>query len=206
MPFITEEIWQKLKPYLPVVYSSLDKEDQDLPTIMLSPWPEIDSRFQDSKSLKLMSSVIEIIQTIRNIRAELNVPTGKEVDLILAGDERDILNLFSENKEYLLPLAKISSLDISYEEIPRPDHSAFGTAGGVNIYLLLEGIIDIEKERKRLEEKKIELFKELQSVKQKLENKDFLTKAKPEVVEKVKNRFQELEEEISSLDAILASL
>ncbi len=206
MPFITEEIWQKITPYLQLAYSSLGKKYNPSPTIMHAPWPEVNKEFEYPQTIELMSKLMEVIQTIRNIRAELNVAASKKIEVILSGDDKNILDIFNENKGYLQPLANVSNFDIHYQEITRPSGSAFGSAGGVNIYLLLEGIINIEKEKQRLKEKKEKLNQELYQVLKKLDNKEFITKANPQVVNKVKNRKKELEEAIQKLDSIINSL
>ncbi|OQX83477.1 MAG: valine--tRNA ligase [Candidatus Omnitrophica bacterium 4484_49] len=206
MPFITEEIWQKIKPFLPLAYSSLGKEYRDFPTIMIATWPEVDDRIHDPRSVELMSRVIEIIQAIRNIRAELNVPPAKKINVILAGEDGEILDLFDRNREYIMPLATLDDIEIHRQDIERPDGSAFGTAGRVNIYLLLQGIIDIQKEKQRLRDKREKFYQDLENVVAKLENKEFIAKANPQVVAKVRERKKELEGAIQELNSILDSL
>jgi len=206
MPFITEEIWQKIKPFLPLAYSSLRKEYRDFSTIMIATWPEVNDRIHDPRSVELMSRVIEIIQTIRNIRAELNVPPAKKINVILAGEDGEILDLFDRNREYIMPLANLNDIEIHRQDIERPDGSAFGTAGRVNIYLLLQGIIDIQKEKQRLRDKREKFYQDFENVVAKLENKEFIAKANPQVVDKVRERKKELEEAIQELNSILDSL
>ncbi|MDP8253533.1 MAG: valine--tRNA ligase [Candidatus Kaelpia aquatica] len=206
MPFISEDIWQKLKSYLTKSYKAMGLEFQNADSLMLMPWSKEVEQFKDKESKDAMEDIIAVIQCIRNIRSELNVPPSKKTTLVLAGGRERLLADFKKHSDYLTPLAQVSNLEIFNQDIDRPAHSAFGTAGGLNIYVLLEGVIDLEKEKKRLEKREEGLEIELNQVQKKLENKDFLNRANPEVVLKTKQKEESLKDHLKDLVVIMNNL
>ncbi len=206
MPFITEDIWQRIKPYLSNAYKAMGLKFKDAESLMIAFWPQIPKIYKDTKSESTMDDIVEIIQTIRNIRSELNVPVSKKLEVILSSKKAELLNIIREKILYLAPLANISKLDTAEEEIERPNNSAFGIAGGVNIYLLLEGVIDLEKEKIRLEKKQEEMLTELEIVQKKLNNKDFVNKANENVVLKVRQKEGKLKSQIEDMTGIINNL
>ncbi|MDP8234071.1 MAG: valine--tRNA ligase [Candidatus Saelkia tenebricola] len=206
MPFISEDIWQKLKVYLTKSYEVMGLQFQDTNSLMLASWPKEVRQFKDEKSKDEMEDIIAIIQCIRNIRSELNVPPSKKTALVLVGERERLLADFKKHSDYLMPLAQVSSLEVFSQDINRPANSAFGAAGGLKIYILLEGVIDLEQEKKRLEKKEKGLGRELKQVQKKLENKDFLNKANPEVVLKTKQKEQSLKVQLKDLVVIINNL
>jgi len=206
MPFITEDIWQRIRPYLPNTYEAMGLKFQEAESLMLASWPQIPEMYKDTASESAMDDIIEIIQTIRNIRSELNVPVSEKLEIILSSKKAELLNIIREKILYLAPLANISKLNTVEEEIEKPDHSAFGIAGGVNLYLLLEGVIDLDKEKARLEKKRDKMLTELEIVQKKLDNKDFVSKANEDVVAKARKRKEKLESQIKDITGIINNL
>ncbi len=206
MPFITEEIWQMLRPYLKDSYEFLGFNYNDTESLILNSWPDIPDEFKNKEVEIRMSSIIEIIQTVRNIRADLNVPSSEKIELILSSSDSELLNTFKDNISYLGPLAQISDLKIEREGIGRPACSAFGLAGGVNMYIPLEGVIDFEKEKERLLKKREKMIQDLDIAKNKLKNKDFVSKANESIVQKVKEKEQVLSLKITEISDIIESI
>ncbi len=180
MPFISEEIWQKLP-------SSFKKED----SIMISPWPKNDS-YKDEKAVKDMQLVMEVTNAIRNIRGEMNVAPRKKAEIILKVKNPRQREILQENAGYVTSLGSGSKLTVS-SEVARPRLAGTGVVGEIEIYLPLKDIIDPEKERTRLTKEIAGVEKILERTKKKLENKEFLTKAPPEIIEKQKVKRKELE-------------
>ncbi|MDP8216946.1 MAG: valine--tRNA ligase [Candidatus Kaelpia imicola] len=206
MPFITEEIWQMLRPNLKYAYEFLGFNYNDTESLMLNSWPDMPDRFKNEEAESRMSSIIAIIQTVRNMRAELNVPSQEKIELVLFSSDLELLETFKKNISYLGPLAQISDIKIEREEIERPPYSAFGIIGETNIYILLEGIIDFERERERLSKKREKMIKNLEIAKNKLKNKDFINKANESVVQKVKERDQMLGLKIAEISDIIDNI
>ncbi|MGB9660974.1 MAG: valine--tRNA ligase [Moorellaceae bacterium] len=191
MPFITEEIWQ----YLPGNKDS----------IMISPWPQAEPGRQDGAAEEAMSLIIEVIRAVRNLRSEMRVPQGLKarVLLVASGNSRQIME---EARPYLGALAQAEPVEIVTSLAQPPVKAAAAVTGGVEIYLPLEGLIDLEKETARLEKELAATLKELERVRRKLANPEFLTKAPAEVVAKEKDREKELGDKEQALLGRLRSL
>ncbi len=179
MPFITEEIWQRL----PVSGES----------IMVQSWPKVNDSFVNKKAEKDMATLMKLITGIRNMRAEVNVPPGKEIDVICACENGKNQEALRENTDYIKQLASIGCLDIKTNIVDPPEKALSSFVEGVEVYLPLEGMIDIEKEIQRLKKEREGLEKELEKVGKKLANENFLNKAPEKVVQKEKAKKEELE-------------
>jgi len=179
MPFISEEIWQ----HLPHREGSL----------MLEKWPEYREELQDSAAEKQMSLIMDVIRTIRNLRAELNVPPGKKVEVIIEANDREIHRLLETGLPYVTLLAFAEPVTLAVELAEKPAQALTGVAeGGVEVFLPFAGLIDVEAEKSRLSKELQGLEKERQRVEAKCQNPNFLAKAPAEVVAKEKAKLEEL--------------
>ncbi len=167
IPFITEEIWQSLK-------ISGDE------SIVVGSWPVIDNNLIDDEAEQNMTFLQDAISAIRNIRAEMNVPPGKTAGLYIRGDETKS-QLIHNNTEYFQSLAKV---DIIHNYSDKLLHEATATAviQGVELYLPLADLIDVEKERMRLEKEIKRLEGLVKGFSAKLANEKFISKAPEKVV------------------------
>ncbi len=155
MPFITEELLEALAPYV----GRLSEEDLK----------------EDSKSREEMSRVIEATSALRSLRAHLNVPPGRPIRVTAVGNGAAAESLKAQ-APYLRFLAKIESLEFSVSGA-KPAHSATAVACGLTFYVPLEGLIDLAKERARLEKELAKAESELQKIALKAENPEFLARA-----------------------------
>ncbi len=171
MPFITEEIWQRLPREAPA------------PSIVVAPWPEADSRLYDAGAMEAMQVLMEITRAVRNIRSEMNISPSVRVPLVVRTPEKTAEALLREGAPYLVSLARLTSLEYGPAR-SRPPASATAIVQGMELYLPLEGLIDFAGERGRLSRELSRAEKELTRVAQKLANADFIAKAPAEVVEK----------------------
>ena len=144
MPFITEEIWQHLP--------------HQGETIMLAAWPEVHKSEQDESNIKDMNLIQNIIKSIRNIRAEMNVAPSKQVDLRIKPASEEFQATLLENEAYLKKFCNAEHLTIDRALTP-PEKVVTAVVTGADLYLPLEGLINIEEEVVRLEKgtRKIEL-------------------------------------------------
>ncbi|SMO37295.1 valine--tRNA ligase [Melghirimyces algeriensis] len=193
MPFITEEIWQ----HLPVEGDS----------ITIAKWPSSRAAFADSKAVHDMEVLIETIRSVRNIRAEMDVPPKKQIDLLIRSDN-ETLSAFQDNEAAICRLCGVNRLQVG-PSIDRPDRSMTAVVTGAEIFLPLEGLIDIDQTISRLEGELKKLDKEVERVEKKLANQGFIQKAPAHIVdeerkkgqeyrdkrEKVRNRLKELKGE-----------
>ncbi|OGW76044.1 MAG: hypothetical protein A2Z72_07720 [Omnitrophica bacterium RBG_13_46_9] len=193
MPFITEEIWQRLP------------REHGSDSIMITSWPHMQKEFISKKVDSEMGLLINVIQAIRNLRASWHIEHNKHVDVFIKAAKKTVHSVLSENAVYITKLARIGNLNIS-EKIEKPRHSAVAVIKDTEIFLPLAGIIDIDKEKKRLEDKLDGLLAELKIVEGKLRNKGFISKAPEDVVQKARDRKESIKAEVSSLRKNLSSL
>jgi valyl-tRNA synthetase len=180
MPFITEEIWQ----HLPRTGKS----------IMVSAWPQAQQGACDEQAEQEIALLMEVIKTIRNMRAEMNVPLGKKTEAILQVSTPELEQLFTTNVGFLHQLASVMPVAIQRVSEVKPDQAATAVADGVEIYLPLKGLIDIDKEFARLEKELANLDKEVERLASKLNNSGFVAKAPANVIEAEREKQRDYEE------------
>jgi len=184
MPFITEEIWQKL-PH----------EGQ---TIMLAPWPEVNAEYNNPAAVKDMTDLMEVVREIRRLRAEVNVPPSKRGEVILVWAEESLRDLLSQNSWVISALAQSEPRIVA--EINAPSGALTGVAANVTIYLPLKDLIDLEKEKERLNKELKKVLAEIERLSQKLNNPGFLAKAPAEVVAKEQEKLAGYQKEQEVLE------
>ena len=179
IPFITEEIWQSLS------------EDNKRRSIMKADFPSSNNWRVDDEIVGNTEWLKNIVSSVRQIRSEMNIPPNESIKIII----NDASNTDSRRLEslgsFILNLASVESItqkDTS-DDIPK---SAFALLNQMKIYIPLEGLVDIEEEKARLEKKLVKLNQELKSVQDRLSNDTFVEKAPTEVVEELKGKLKSL--------------
>ena len=179
IPFITEEIWQSLN------------EDNKRRSIMKADFPSSNDWRVDDEIVANTEWLKNIVSSVRQIRSEMNIPPNESIKIII----NDASNTDSRRLEslgsFILNLASVESItqkDTS-DDIPK---SAFALLNQMKIYIPLEGLVDIEEEKARLEKKLVKLNQELKSVQDRLSNDTFIEKAPTEVVEELKGKLKSL--------------
>ena len=185
MPFITEEIWQHIP--------------HEGKSIMVAQWPLEKCDHINTKVETEMTTIMDTIKAIRNMRAEVNVAPGKKSEVILHFTDIVLKQVFSVNNNYLKVLAAAEPITILEEGTTKPENAMAAVVNGVEIYLPLKGLIDVEKETGRLNKELMTLEKELQRVTGKLANAGFVAKAPAEVIEKEKQKQKEFEEKRAAI-------
>ena len=180
MPFITEEIWQHIP--------------HEGKSIMTAPWPTGEETWLDKENEASMAVIMEVIKAIRNMRAEVNAAPGKKSEAILHFSDAAQQAVFTANDGYLHALAEADPVTILSLTAERPENAMTAAAGGVEIYLPLKGLIDVEKETARLSKELDGLTKEIARTEGKLANEKFVTKAPVAVVAKEREKLQDYEE------------
>ncbi|MCZ6829400.1 MAG: valine--tRNA ligase [Gammaproteobacteria bacterium] len=189
MPFITEEIWQRVAPLA-------GKEGA---TIMLQSYPECDEKRIDSVANADIEWLKGVIVGVRNIRGEMNIAPGKELNVLLRnGDNKDKKRL-EENEQYLKKLAKLSEIRFLSPAEEAPVASA-ALVGELEILVPMAGLIDKDAERARLAKEVDKLEKDLGRVQAKLNNSSFVDKAPAEVVAKEREKMARLEQALEKLE------
>ncbi len=192
IPFLTEELWAHLP----------GRQEGPEGSLAISPYPSPETFPEDREAQGEMEELIETIKTIRNMRAEVNIPTGQKARVILVCSDPSRWQALSP---YIQGLAWTDPLEITTGTV-QGRHVLTGVTGEVQIYLPLEGIIDIDKEIERLEKSIGELEKELERAEGRLSNQDFLSKAPQEIIEAQKRKQGELRDKIGLLRKRVQSL
>ena len=184
VPFITEEIWQRM----PHTEGS----------IMIAQFPQGTDFIYDEESIKEMDLIKEVITGVRNIRGEMNIPPKKDVKIIIDVKRKKEKEIFKNNLSYITNLAKVESVEL-VSDMEKPDSSATYVFSDIQVHVLLKGLINYDDERKRIYKgiKKIE--KEMEMSKKKLANSDFLNQAPSHIVENVKEKVQHMSMKLEKL-------
>lgn len=189
MPFITEEIWQHLP--------------HEGETIMLAKWPEQEESLISAEIDKQMELTIEVIRAIRNLRSEMNVPLGKKAEVIICANNHEYTVYLKDGANYILSLASAESLSVEETLAAKPTQAATAVVHGIEIYLPLKGLIDLDKEIARLEKELTKMEGEIKRIEGKLTNEGFVAKAPAEVIEKEKEKLVKYQ---ASKEALLVRL
>jgi valyl-tRNA synthetase len=171
MPFISEEIWQHLP--------------HEGETITLAAWPVYDPAFEDKDAVAEMNLLIDVIRAVRNIRAEVNVPMSKKIELLIKPGDQAVLDIINRNGEYVRRFCNTSEFDAGLE-FTVPDKAMTSIVSGAELYLPLAGLLDIAQEISRLEKELQHLNSEVERVEKKLSNQGFVAKAPAKVIEEEK--------------------
>jgi len=188
MPFITEEIWQTVGPLA----------GKSGPTIMLQPYPRTDEKGVDTVANADIEWLKGVIVGIRNIRGEMNIPPGKELNVLLAnGDDRDKKRL-DDNRTFLKKLAKLADITWLSTNEPAPV-AATALVGELEILVPMAGLIDKDAELARLDKEIEKLAKDVSRIQGKLGNPAFVDKAPADVVTKERDKMQSQQQALATL-------
>jgi valyl-tRNA synthetase len=188
MPFITEEIWQKLAPMT----------GQTGETIMLQAFPEFNSQKCDPESEADLEWVKQVVIGVRNIRGEMNISPGKSVPLLLHNGSDEDLRRLQENESFLKVMAKLESIEWKKPGDQLPP-AATALVGQMDLLIPMAGLIDVDAEKARLNKEIEKLSKDKERFAAKLQNPNFVDKAPAAVVDKEKAKLAEVETALSKL-------
>jgi valyl-tRNA synthetase len=180
MPFITEEIYMHLAG--------------SGESIMISKWPEYSEQDHFPAEEQKMNKIMDAIRSIRNIRAENNVPPSKKAQVILVCASQDIKTDMESGKAFFERLAYSSETIVTLDKSGVPNNAATAVISGVEIFIPFEQLIDIEKEIERLKKEKENLESEIERVNSKLSNESFVARAPAKVVEGEKGKQQKYQD------------
>lgn len=168
MPFISEEIWQHLP--------------HEGETITLAEWPVYDEKLAAPEAVKEMELLMDMIRAVRNVRAEVNVPMSKKIELLVkpSGETEDAI--LSRNQDFIVRFCGTSKLEIA-AALSAPDKAMTSIVTGAELYMPLAGLIDIAQEITRLEKELANLNNEVSRIEKKLGNEGFVSKAPAKVIE-----------------------
>jgi valyl-tRNA synthetase len=187
MPFITEELWDKMG-------------DRGGNLLIHAQWPEPGAEV-DQSSKGRIEGLIDLVTSIRGVRSELNIAPGPVIELAIADPTEAASEFFGSLRPYVERLARVRIL----EGFPNGARAPV-IWGGDTFFMALEGILDFEAERARIGKSIESLSKEAASLAARLANPAFVEKAKPEAVEKARADHAEKAAEVERLQAALARL
>jgi valyl-tRNA synthetase len=192
MPFITEELWHKLPG--------------NGSYICTAEWPQFEQEKVDDEAERAVGLLQETVVKIRNLRAESNIDASSRIEVLLQAPEGTVFDALQAQEESIRLLVRADSVRF-VDRFEKGLIAARGTAGSCQIAIPLEGLLDLDAERKRLQKELSKVERELSNRGRKLENSSFLEKAPPEVVEKERllhgrlaERKEKLERNLDSLD------
>ncbi|MEK9629984.1 MAG: valine--tRNA ligase [Nitrospinota bacterium] len=191
MPFITEEIWQKLP--------------QNENSIMVSAFPEFQESQTDEEIEKEMQVIMEVITGIRNIRGEMNLNPGLKLNVLIKTQNPEIQKSLLDQVDYIRELARVERMEAG-SNIEKPKVSASSVLGEMDLIIPLEGLMDFEEERNRVEKELKKIEKDLIFLDKKLSNPNFVKKAPAEVIEKDEHRKTSLSEKQAKLEIHLKTI
>jgi len=181
IPFITEEIWQRMP--------------NEGGSIMVSEWPKSDSVHFDTQAEKDMEFIKELVTAIRNTRASFNIPQSKKISCYVRCQERE-RSLIRENETFIFSLADVQEVIFTEK---RPEECATQIISGGEMFIPLKGLIDFEKEKKRIEKEIDKVSMLLGKTKSKLLDPEFLSKAPESVVKNTEEKKKVYEEKLEKL-------
>ena len=191
MPFITEELWQKM----PHIGES----------IVIAAYPELALDPGDAKAESDTEMIQDIITKVRNIRAEMNVDSKQAVVLRIETSDPAMTKLLSEGRDYILKLAHVSQVDV-VARLKGDKLSAQAVAAGCAMEIPLEGVIDLAAELVRLTKARDKAIQDEGIIERQMTNPDFVARAPAEVVEEKKTKLAELKDQIQKLSAAIDRL
>jgi len=189
MPFITEEIYQKLP-------------NKDAESIVVAPWPS-GKCCSFPEVAGLVEIIKELIRGIRNVKAELSIPPSTEVEVFVKSQNEKLLETIARMSPAIKQLARVS-------KIHRTDEPPSGCVSfflpEVEVYVRVGQLIDVTKEIERIKKKLEKMAREIERLEKKLSNENFVKRAPREVVEKNRAELEELKELHAKLSSTLNQL
>ncbi len=189
MPFITEEIYCNLLP-----------EEE---SIMLASWPEYKDEYNFADAEEKINRTKDLIKGIRNVRAEMEVPHNKKPHIIITSDSEHVRNVFIELENTYKSLGGVASVSVQKDDSGIPEGAIIPDAV---VYIPMEEIIDLDKEKERLAKEKERLTKELKRSRGMLSNKSFLDKAPKAKVDEENEKLAKYEKMMEEVVARLEAL
>jgi len=193
MPYVTEELYASLKGYLPAPGGYLLNE----------PWPAIPETGESATAA--MQELMNVITQLRVVRSQFEIPPGKTIKALAVAADGAALDRLKAGSGYVSLLAKVEGLEIG-AALPKPPRAVSAIAGAFNLYVPMDGTVDLEKEKSRLAKDLEKARKDSEQCLARLGDKTFMDRAPRAEVDKIKARSEETSGKISRLTAILEEL
>jgi len=192
MPFVTEELWQNLKSRLPSDWQATE-------SIMVAAYPQADEAAIDTQSERVMESIIEIIHSIRNARAQYKVESGRWIEAhVYGGKLTSAITPYSQAIQTLARVRPVTFLDSRQEGPPR-ENALVLVLKETEVVIPMESMVNLEAERKRLQKEIEQSQTEVARLQARLNDKEFLSKAPADVVDKERQKLYTLTDKLERL-------
>lgn len=191
MPFITEEI-----------FCNLSKEE----SIMISSWPAYKEEYNFSKEEFAVETIKEAVRTIRNVRAQMNVPPSKKAKVYVTAQAENIRDIFENSKVFFATLGYASEVIVQADKTGIEDDAVSAVTSTATMYMPLEELIDKEKEIERLKKEEKKLVGELKRANGMLNNEKFMSKAPAKKIEEEKAKLEKYQKMMDQVKERLAQL
>jgi len=191
-PFVTEAIWERVP----------GAEGR----IIVAPWPAPPESFRDEEAERELAFRMEAISAVRNLRAEARLNPGKKIKLIFRTDRAERIAQLESARPFLASLAKVEDFEIEVPGGEKLKQSSSAFLDGLEIWMPLVGLVDLEEEAARLRKEVAKAEKDVEGMARKLASEGFTAKAPPEVVEGVREKHRLAREQLDKLRASLANL
>ncbi len=183
-----------LHPYMPFVTEEIFCTLTDEESIMISDWPVYSDALHFEKEEKHTDILKEAIRSIRNVRAEMNVPPSKKAGVIVVSEEEELRKLFEETKNFFAPLAYAGEVEVQADRSGIAEDAVSAVIHNAVLYMPFADLVDTEKELERLNKEKTRLEAEIKRGENMLGNERFLSKAPAAKVEEEKQKLQKYKE------------
>jgi len=190
MPFVTEAIWQNIK----------ERE-----SIMVSKWPEPEKSRVNKQIESDMEAVKEAIVNIRNIRSDMNIPYSKKLTVNIVPLKPGVCAILSDGTGYIKSLAQLENLIID-AKFKKPKSSLSAVTENFNMFIPLEGVIDIGAEKARLSKKQDALKQQLLLTEKRLKDKNFMGNAPGNVINAEQEKAKAIKEQIQRMEKTIKDL
>ena len=190
-PFITEELWSFFKI----------ENDKDL---IISPWPVVHKSAINEKIDNEMNILQDVISSVRAVRSRMNIPPSKKIELKIKSNEEQ-KHFIDQNNELIISLAKLNSYSVG-SSMQKPSQSVASVVHGMELYIPLEGLVDLEKERAQLNKRRTKIEELLVGIDNKLSNENFIANAPDEIVNRENNKKIDLKDELEKINSNIKML
>ena len=190
-PFITEELWSFFKI----------ENDKDL---IISPWPVVHKSAINEKIDNEMNILQDVISSVRAVRSRMNIPPSKKIELKIKSNEEQ-KHFIDQNNELIISLAKLNSYSVGIS-MQKPSQSVASVVHGMELYIPLEGLVDLEKERAQLNKRRTKIEELLVGIDNKLSNENFIANAPDEIVNRENNKKIDLKDELEKINSNIRML
>ena len=192
MPFITEEI-----------YCTLNPQEE---TIMLADWPVYKEEWNFSAEEEMLAHVKELVKGIRNLRTEMDVPPSRKAKVFIVSEDKALCETFESMKKTYQNLISASEVDVQSDKAGIEEDAVSVVIPGAVVYMPLEDLVDMEKEKERLLKEEERLKKELARSHGMLNNEKFVSKAPAAKIQEEKDKLAKYEQMMATVQERLAQM